>query len=151
MSVSHACHTFQRQVQIDLHGTEPVHCLHKPPSFLCIPDWILLPQLQQRVSALATDLHALQLTVSGARAAAVEGSSAGQQLRQQLASMQEQVARCVPLLPGFGSCPAALFSVFTPDMSVLHICQIAKSASRLTSCSKISHATILTDSLWSIS
>jgi hypothetical protein len=55
----------------------------------------LLPQLQQRVSALATDLHALQLTVSGARAAAAEGSSAGQQLRQQLACMQEQVARWV--------------------------------------------------------
>jgi hypothetical protein len=50
-------------------------------------------QLQQRVSALAADLHGLQLTVSGARAAAAEGSSTGQQLRQQLAAMQEQTAR----------------------------------------------------------
>lgn len=50
-------------------------------------------QLQQRVSALAADVHGLQLTVSRARAAAAEGSSAGQQLRQQLAAMQEQTAR----------------------------------------------------------
>lgn len=49
-------------------------------------------QLQQRVSALAADVHGLQLTVSRARAAAAEGSSAGQQLRQQLAAMQEQTA-----------------------------------------------------------
>jgi hypothetical protein len=50
-------------------------------------------QLQQRVSAMASDLHALQMVVSGTRAAAAEGGSVGQQLRQQLANMQEQVAR----------------------------------------------------------
>jgi hypothetical protein len=66
-------------------------------AFMCptICQHALCMQLQQRVSAMASDLHALQMVVSGTRAAAAEGGSVGQQLRQQLANMQEQVARWV--------------------------------------------------------
>lgn len=59
----------------------------------CLPPAACL-QLLHRVGELASELHALQMVVSGAHAAPAEGSTTGQHLRQQLAAVQEQVGRC---------------------------------------------------------
>lgn len=69
---------------------------HASRNLLCVAPGLpvsVFLQLQDRVVAVASELHAVQMAVSGARATAAEGSSSGQHLRQQLASMQEQLAR----------------------------------------------------------